>query len=170
MSSAKNTPAEPGADAAQAASDAASVKVEQGIVKFYFASGKADPAPGAGQALADMVRGPQSGCKLVISGFHDATGNVAKNAALARQRALAVRDALKALGVAEQQIEIRKPEPLTSSRPTRSAYLAQMRADSTRTRTRAQYGPHGLRQHCACRGPGLVRPPTQMPQSCASSP
>lgn len=57
MSSAKNTPAESGADAAQAASDAASVKVEQGIVKFYFASGKADPAPGAGQALADMVGG-----------------------------------------------------------------------------------------------------------------
>ena len=98
----------------QAASDAASVTVEQGIVKFYFAPGKAELAPGAGQALAEVVKGAQSGRKLVISGFHDATGDAARNAALARQRALAVRDALKALGVAGQQIEIKKPEPLAS--------------------------------------------------------
>ena len=84
-------------------------------MKFYFASGKADLAPGAGQALAEIVKGAQSGRKLVISGFHDATGDAARNTALARQRALAVRDALKALGVAEQQIEIKKPEPTTSS-------------------------------------------------------
>jgi len=101
--------------AAQAVSDAATVKVEQGIVKFYFASGKADLAAGAGEALADVVKGAQSGRRLVISGFHDPVGDPAKNAALARQRALAVRDALKALGVAEQQIEIKKPEPMLDS-------------------------------------------------------
>ena len=105
----------PAADAALAASDAASVTVEQGIVKFYFAPGKADLAPGAGQALADMVKGASSGRKLVISGFHDATGDAARNSALARQRALAVRNALTALGVAGQQIEIKKPEPTASS-------------------------------------------------------
>ncbi|HAL37051.1 MAG TPA: hypothetical protein DCP03_02595 [Polaromonas sp.] len=101
--------------AAQTVSDAASVKVEQGVVKFYFASGKADLAPGASEALADVVKGAQSGRKLVISGFHDATGDAAKNAALARQRALAVRNALKALGVAEQQMELKKPEPLAGN-------------------------------------------------------
>lgn len=100
------------AQTAQAVSDAATVKVEQGIVKFYFASGKADLAAGAGPALADMVKGAQSGRKLVISGFHDPVGDPAKNAALARQRALAVREALRALGVAESQIEIKKPAPL----------------------------------------------------------
>lgn len=103
------------AQAAQAVSDAATVKVEQGIVKFYFASGKADLAAGAGEALADVVKGAQSGRRLVISGFHDPVGDPAKNAELARQRALAVRDALKALGVAEQQIEIKKPEPMLDS-------------------------------------------------------
>ncbi|MHB1199525.1 MAG: OmpA family protein [Polaromonas sp.] len=112
--SGKNAPAEPGADAAQAALDAASVTVEQGIVKFYFASGKADLPPGASEVLFDLVKGAQSGRKLVISGFHDLVGDPARNAALARQRALAVRDALKVLGVADQQIEIRKPEPMTS--------------------------------------------------------
>ncbi len=108
-------PAETAASAAQAAADAASVKVELGVVRFYFASGKAELAAGAGEALADLVKGAKSGRKLVIAGFHDATGDAAKNADLARQRALAVRDALKAAGVAERQIELKKPEPLAGS-------------------------------------------------------
>lgn len=99
-------------NAAQTASDAASVKVENGVVKFYFASGKADLAAGAGEALADVVKGAKAGRKLVISGFHDATGDAAKNAALARQRAEAVRDALKTAGVSPEQIELKKPEQM----------------------------------------------------------
>lgn len=101
--------------AAQAASDAASVKVEYGVVKFYFASGKAELAAGAGEALADLVKGAQTGRKLAISGFHDASGSAAKNAELAKLRAFAVRDALKAAGVAEQKIELKKPEQMTAS-------------------------------------------------------
>ena len=103
------------ASAAQAASDAASVKVENGVVKFYFASGKADLAAGAGDALLDVIKQAKAGRKLVISGFHDATGDAGKNAELARQRALAVRDALKAAGVTEQQIELKKPEQMTAT-------------------------------------------------------
>ena len=103
------------ASAAQAASDAASVKVENGVVKFYFASGKADLAAGAGDALQDVIKEAKAGRKLVISGFHDATGDTAKNAELAKQRALAVRDALKSAGVTEQQIELKKPEQMTAS-------------------------------------------------------
>ncbi|MFZ2295941.1 MAG: OmpA family protein [Polaromonas sp.] len=103
------------ASVAQAASDAASVKVEQGVVKFYFASGKADLAAGASEALVDVVKGAQAGRKLVISGFHDATGDAAQNAELAKRRALAVRDALKAAGVADAQIELKKPEQVTGS-------------------------------------------------------
>lgn len=101
--------------ATQASSDAASVKVENGVVKFYFASGKADLAGGAGDALADVVKRAPSGRKLVISGFHDATGDPAKNAALARQRAEAVRDALKAAGASQEQIELKKPEQMAGS-------------------------------------------------------
>ena len=100
---------------AQAASDAASVKVEQGIVKFYFASGKADLAAGASDALTDVVKGAQAGHKLLISGFHDATGDAVQNAELAKQRALAVRDALNAAGVPQTQIELKKPEQVTGS-------------------------------------------------------
>lgn len=96
-------------------SDDASVVVENGVVKFYFASGKSDLAPGAVEALADAIAAGKAGQKLVISGFHDSTGDPAKNAELAKQRALAVRDALKAAGVAESGIELKKPETATGS-------------------------------------------------------
>jgi outer membrane protein OmpA-like peptidoglycan-associated protein len=106
---------------AQAVADAASIQVEQGVVKFYFASGSAELAAGAGDALADMVKAAQAGQpgqsrrKLVISGFHDAVGDPVRNADLARRRALAVRAALKAAGVADAQMELAKPRQLTGS-------------------------------------------------------
>ena len=91
--------------------DVASVVVEGGVVKFYFATGKADLATGANEALAEVVKGVVEGGKMaVVSGFHDATGDAALNAELAKQRALAVRDALKVLGVAEDKVELKKPE------------------------------------------------------------
>lgn len=101
--------------AAQSASDAASVKVENGVVKFYFASGKVDLAAGAGDALLDVIKEAKAGRKLVISGFHDATGDAGKNVELASQRALAVRDALKAAGVTGQQIELKNPEQIAAT-------------------------------------------------------
>ena len=96
--------------------DAASVVVEGGVVKFFFATGKAELAPGANEALGDVVKGVVDGGKTaVVSGFHDATGDAAVNAELAKQRALAVRDALKALGVAEEKVELKKPEATQGS-------------------------------------------------------
>ena len=107
----------PAADAGQNqnAADAASVKVENGVVKFYFASGKAELAAGANEALADAIKAAKAGKKLVISGYHDATGGAAINAEVAKKRAFAVRDALKAAGVAEGNIELKKPEELKVS-------------------------------------------------------
>lgn len=93
----------------------ASVVVENGVVKFYFASGKADLAPGALDALADAIRAAKSGKRLTLSGFHDATGDPAFNAELARQRAIVVRDALAGAGVAEAAMELRKPVQTTGT-------------------------------------------------------
>ena len=93
----------------------ASVRVEEGVVKFYFASGMAEIANGANEALADVVAGVATGKKAIISGFHDDTGSAAINAELAKQRAFAVRDALIALGVPEAQIELNKPEQMQAS-------------------------------------------------------
>lgn len=115
-------PAAPAADAAVVAvpaaapvGDDASVVVDNGVVKFYFASGKADLATGAVAALGDAVAAAKAGKKLVISGFHDTTGDPAKNAELAKQRAFAVRDALKGAGVDEASLELKKPEETTAT-------------------------------------------------------
>jgi outer membrane protein OmpA-like peptidoglycan-associated protein len=104
-----NTPATGDSGAA----DAASVKVENGVVKFFFASGKSEVAAGGNEALAEVVKAIAGGKKAVVSGFNDATGDAAKNAELSKLRAFAVRDALKALGVAEDKIELKKPENAT---------------------------------------------------------
>lgn len=95
--------------------EVASVVVENGVVKFFFATAKADVAAGANEALADVVKGVGEGKKAVISGFHDATGDAALNAELAKQRAVAVLEALKALGVAEDKVELKKPEQTTTT-------------------------------------------------------
>lgn len=109
--------APPAANAAvaQALAEAASVKVVDGVVKFYFASGKSDVAAGGNEALATVVSAVAAGKRAVISGFHDATGDPAKNAELAKQRAFKVRDALTALGVAADKIELKKPEQMLAS-------------------------------------------------------
>lgn len=102
--------ATPAATGAAADGGEASVRVEEGIVKFYFASGKTELAAGTPEALGEVVKGVAVGKVAVISGYHDATGDPARNEELAKQRALAVRDALMALGIGEDKLQLRKPE------------------------------------------------------------
>lgn len=101
--------------------DAASVVVEGGVVKFYFASGKSELATGANEALVAVVAGAAGDKKAVVSGFNDATGDAAKNAELSKMRAFAVRDALVHLGVAQERIELRKPADTTVEGPAEQA-------------------------------------------------
>ena len=95
--------------------DGASVKVVDGIVKFYFATAKSDIAAGANEALVEVVKLGAAGKSVRVSGFHDATGDLAKNQELAKQRAIVVRDTLVALGVAADKIELVKPEAMTGT-------------------------------------------------------
>ena len=103
-----------GAGIGAAVADGPSIKVEGGVVKFYFASGSDELARGAAEALGDVVRGVAAGKKAVISGFHDVTGDPARNEELAKQRALRVRDALTALGIGEDKLDLRKPAVTTA--------------------------------------------------------
>ncbi len=89
--------------------DEALVRVDNGVVKFFFATGKADVAIGGNEALADVVRGVVNGKRARISGFHDATGDASVNAELAKKRAMAVQATLLALGVDSNQVELQKP-------------------------------------------------------------
>lgn len=92
------------------ANDSARVVAENGMVKFYFAPGKADLAANTDHALQNILQGVAEGKKAVISGFHDETGGQAQNAELSKQRAFAVRDVLLGLNVPEAQIELREPQ------------------------------------------------------------
>ena len=76
------------AGAVSVAADEAKVVVENGVVKFYFASGKADLATGANEALAEVVKGVKAGQKAVVSGFHDNTGALTSTQELAKKRAI----------------------------------------------------------------------------------
>ncbi len=52
---------------------------------------------------------------IQISGFADKSGDPEKNRELAKNRAFAVRDALKAAGVPEERIKLQKPDEVISS-------------------------------------------------------
>ncbi|MDO5686186.1 MAG: cytochrome-c oxidase, cbb3-type subunit III [Neisseria sp.] len=107
-------PASDAAASAAAADEGDQVVVgDDGVVKFYFAVGSNNLAAGANDALAAVVQGVQEGKTVVISGFHDATGDAAQNAELAKQRAQAVQAALEALGVPADKIDLKKPESTT---------------------------------------------------------
>lgn len=105
-------PLEPAAlaPAAVVLTEQAAVRVDGNRVKFFFAKGKTDVAPGAQEALATVLEGAKAGQRIRISGFHDATGDAALNVELAKRRAVAVRDLLLSLGVDEALLELVKPE------------------------------------------------------------
>ncbi|MEN9630330.1 MAG: hypothetical protein RJA10_3558 [Pseudomonadota bacterium] len=79
---------------------------------LYFASGAAALPEDAAAAVAAIKTAADAapGRKLVLSGFHDATGDPAKNAELAKERAKAVRAALQAAGIDAARLALRKPE------------------------------------------------------------
>jgi len=83
------------------------------LAKLTFEVGGASLPADAGAALADvqarLAQAP-AGAKLVLSGFHDASGDPARNAELAKERAKAVRTALVAAGVDVARVALRKPE------------------------------------------------------------
>jgi outer membrane protein OmpA-like peptidoglycan-associated protein len=95
--------------------DGASVRVQGDTVNFYFATGSADLAPHAAEALAVVIKGVEGGRKAVVSGFHDTTGDPALNEQLAQKRAEMVRGVLIGLGVPAAKIDVRKPAVTTGS-------------------------------------------------------
>jgi K(+)-stimulated pyrophosphate-energized sodium pump len=82
--------------------------------KLYFEVGKADLPADAPTTLARVIAVVKTNdaLHLVVSGFHDSSGDAAMNAELAKQRAMAVAETLKANGIAESRIELKKPEQI----------------------------------------------------------
>jgi photosynthetic reaction center cytochrome c subunit len=67
-----------------------------------------EQAKGLARLIETMTA--QSGARATISGYHSATGTVAHNHDLAKQRAVNVRDALVAGGIAESRVQLEKPQ------------------------------------------------------------
>ncbi|MFD1558950.1 cytochrome c oxidase subunit II [Paraburkholderia silviterrae] len=90
---------------------------------IYFEVGKSTlpaDAKDAIQAAADYAKAHPD-AKFALSGFTDASGKADANAELAKHRAQAVRDALKAAGIAEDHIILKKPETVTGGADAKEA-------------------------------------------------
>lgn len=108
-------PVEPVAAVAASAQVGSNTTIEAIVVeKIYFELGGGSmPADGSAviARVVDVLK-TKPAAKILVSGFHDASGNVALNAELAKQRAFAVRDALAAAGVKADQVVLDKPQQM----------------------------------------------------------
>ena len=116
------SPSAPAAPTAVAAASGASAEAADVLVDLtptgpalavlYFETGSASVGAEDAAALAEVVKAlaGDGAHRVLLSGYHDSTGDPAMNAELAKQRAIAVADALKALGVPESRLELKKPE------------------------------------------------------------
>ncbi|MGL4576730.1 MAG: sodium/proton-translocating pyrophosphatase, partial [Burkholderiaceae bacterium] len=96
------------------AADAAAMAVwdaTTGKAKLYFASGQAAAPANAKDVIKPLIDKAMANptAKLVISGYHDKTGDPAANEELAKNRAKSVRDVIKAAGVPEDRFTLEKP-------------------------------------------------------------
>ncbi|WP_184002598.1 MULTISPECIES: cytochrome c oxidase subunit II [unclassified Paraburkholderia] len=122
---AASAPAASGNEAGAAASNNAEAALPASI---YFETGKstlpADAKAAVDAAAAYAKAHPDA--KFTLSGFTDATGSADVNAKLAKSRAEAVRDALKAAGIAEDHIILKKPETITGGTDAKEARRVQI--------------------------------------------
>lgn len=88
--------------------------VGEALAKVYFAVGAAalNEADKGVVAKTQEALGAKPNAIVLLSGFHDLSGDPAKNAELAKHRAQSVRDALVAGGIAAERIKFRKPESM----------------------------------------------------------
>jgi cytochrome c oxidase subunit 2 len=118
-----------GAAPAASGSDSSASQPQAALpANVYFETGKStlpDDAKAAVSAAADYAKAHPD-AKFTLSGFTDATGSAEINAKLAKSRAEAVRDALKAAGIAEDHIILKKPETVTGGSDAKEARRVQI--------------------------------------------
>ena len=91
--------------------------------KIYFTVGKAAlpaDAMDAVKAVAGLLAAKPE-AKVDITGYTDQSGSIDKNLELAKERAKAVRDALKGAGIAEDRIHMKKPEAVSGGGDNKEA-------------------------------------------------
>ena len=113
-----------------AAEPVAIMAVAVPVAKVFFVTGSADLPTDTGVTLAGIVAFAKAhpDAKLAVSGFHDPSGNQAANEEVSKNRAKAVSNALKEAGIAEERIELKKPEVTTGSGDSAEARRVEVSA------------------------------------------
>lgn len=127
--SGSGTAVAPETTAEAAAPGAAVPALGEADARIYFElASDALPADAAAELarIADAARADQ-GKVVLISGYHDESGDAAKNAELAKKRAFAVRHALEANGVALNRLVMDKPRVTLGGADAREARRVEMR-------------------------------------------
>lgn len=96
--------------------------------KVYFDIGYHALPPDGPSVLTDIVAFAKANpsAKVVISGFHDPSGNQIMNIALSKNRAKSVYRYLVSVGIPEAQIELRKPQSTKGEGSYREARRAEV--------------------------------------------
>lgn len=96
--------------------------------RIYFEVGQDSLPPEAAEVLARVAEAARSsGGTVLISGFHDASGDAAANADLAKRRAQQVQHALEANGVAPDHLQLSKPAVTTGDGDPKAARRVELR-------------------------------------------
>lgn len=93
------------------------------VLRVFFDTGKDELAPAfkdKSHALVEFLKA-NTDVTAVISGFNDPTGDAARNAELAKQRAQAVKTALESAGIPADRVVLEKPAETTPAGATNAA-------------------------------------------------
>jgi K(+)-stimulated pyrophosphate-energized sodium pump len=112
------------------AAAAPAAMIAPSAAKIYFEVNSFATPVDSKQVLADLVTYSKSSpnTKLSISGFHDKTGDPAKNQELAKNRAKVVKDLLVSAGVPEDRVLMQKPTETTGGGDDKEARRVEVSA------------------------------------------
>jgi photosynthetic reaction center cytochrome c subunit len=103
------------ADAPAAALPAPLAEAMRAVMYFDVGSATLEGEQQKGMAQVIVSMSQKAALKATISGYHSASGTLAQNQELAKQRAFTVRDALLAAGVAESRVVLQKPQQVQAN-------------------------------------------------------
>ena len=111
VTAAKGGAPAPAAAAAPAAPAVAAPATAALPAAVFFETGKAAASAESKKTLDDVVAHLKANAdaKIELTGYTDKAGNIAQNMELAKQRAVGVRDALMAAGIAKERIGMKPP-------------------------------------------------------------
>lgn len=114
--------------AASAATTTPAAAATPAVERIYFEVGQDSLPADATDVLNRVAEALRSaGGSVLISGFHDASGDAAANAELAKRRAQRVQHALEANGVTAEHLQLSKPALTTGDGDPQAARRVELR-------------------------------------------